>query len=289
MNKRPYVLYSDSTCDLPPEKLSAMDCKLLQFTFEIDGQEYTNDKISMHEFYQKMRNDSTTKTSQISVGVLEDAFEQEIRKGRDVLYLAFSSGLSGTYNSACIARDNLREKYSDAKVEVIDSLCASSGEGLLLILAEKKKRQGMSMRQLVSWLEISRYDVCQVFTVDNLKYLYRGGRVSKTASIAGTVLGIKPLLNVDNDGKLVVADKVRGRKQSIAKLGEMIRERQGDYDNSVVTISHGDCREDAEAAADMMRDIFGQDIEVVIGYTGPVIGSHSGPGTLALFFMGKYR
>lgn len=289
MNKRPYVLYCDSTCDLPPEKLSAMDCKILQFTFEIDGQEYTNDKISMHEFYQKMRNDSITKTSQIAVGVLEDAFEQEIQKGRDVLYLAFSSGLSGTYNSACIARDNLREKYSDAKVEVVDSLCASSGEGLLLILAERKKRDGMSMSQLMSWLEIHRFEVCQVFTVDSLKYLYRGGRVSKTASIAGTVMGIKPLLNVDNDGKLVVADKVRGRKQSIAKLGEMIRARQGDYDNSVVTISHGDCREDAEAAADMMREIFGQDTEVVIGYTGPVIGSHSGPGTLALFFMGKYR
>lgn len=289
MSKKPYVLYCDSTCDLPPERLATMDCKILNLTFEIDGQEYTDDKISMHEFYEKMRNDSMTKTSQISVGVIESAFEAEIQKGRDVLYLTFSSGLSGTYNSARIAKENLLEKYKDAKIEIVDSLSASSGEGLLLIFAERKKREGMNISQLVSWLEVNRYDVCQIFTVDNLKYLARGGRVSKGASLAGSIMGIKPILNIDNDGKLIVADKVRGRKQSIARLGEMIKARKGDYDNSIVTISHGDCREDAEAAAKMMKEIFGENTEVVIAYTGPVIGSHSGPGTLALFFMGEYR
>lgn len=289
MSKKPYVLYCDSTCDLPPERLATMDCKILNLTFEIDGHEYTDDKISMHEFYEKMRNDSMTKTSQISVGVIESAFEAEIQKGRDVLYLTFSSGLSGTYNSARIAKENLLEKYKDAKIEIVDSLSASSGEGLLLIFAERKKREGMNISQLVSWLEVNRYDVCQIFTVDNLKYLARGGRVSKGASLAGSIMGIKPILNIDNDGKLIVADKVRGRKQSIARLGEMIKARKGDYDNSIVTISHGDCREDAEAAAKMMKEIFGENTEVVIAYTGPVIGSHSGPGTLALFFMGEYR
>ena len=286
---RPYILYSDSTCDLNAQTLAAMDVKILQLVFEIDGVSYTNDNISMEEFYAKMRADAVTKTSQIPTGLYIDEWEKEIMAGNEILYLAFSSGLSGSYSSSLIARDTLLEKYPDAKIEIVDSLCASSGEGLLLYYAEKKKREGMGIDQLKSWLEVNRYHLCHVFTVDDLKYLFRGGRVSRAAAIAGTVMNIKPVLNVDNDGHLIPQGKIRGRKQSIRKLGDMIRERLGSYENKVVALSHGDCIEDAQAAADMMREIFGADTQVIINYTGPVIGAHSGPGTLALFFMGEYR
>lgn len=289
MANRPYTLFCDTTCDLPEERLAKMDCKLIPLTFEIDGQSYTTADISMQEFYRRMREDAATKTSQISVGVCEEAFEEEVKNGRDVLYLTFSSGLSGTYNSANIAKDNVLEKYPDAKILVVDSLSASSGEGLLLIYAEQKKREGMNIDQLAAWIEVNRFKICHVFTVDDLKYLFRGGRVSRAAALAGTVLGIKPVLNVDNDGHLIPQDKVRGRKQSINRLGDMIRERKGNNENKIVTMSHGDCIEDAKYAEKMMKEIFGEDTEVVIAYTGPVIGAHSGPGTLALFFWGDYR
>ena len=289
MANRPYTLFCDTTCDLPEERLAKMDCKLLPLTFEIDGKPYTTADISMQEFYRRMREDAVTKTSQIAVGVCEDAFEEELKNGRDVLYLAFSSGLSGTYNSANIAKNNLMEKYPEAKIVVVDSLSASSGEGLLLIYAEQKKREGLTIDQLEAWIEVNRYKICHVFTVDDLKYLFRGGRVSRAAALAGTVLGIKPVLNVDNDGHLIPQDKVRGRKQSINRLGDMIRERKGNNENKIVTMSHGDCIEDAKYAEKMLKEIFGEDTEVVIAYTGPVIGAHSGPGTLALFFRGDYR
>ena len=289
MANRPYTLFCDTTCDLPEERLAKMDCKLLPLTFEIDGKPYTTADISMQEFYRRMREDAVTKTSQIAVGVCEDAFEEELKNGRDVLYLAFSSGLSGTYNSANIAKNNLMEKYPEAKIVVVDSLSASSGEGLLLIYAEQKKREGLTIDQLEAWIEVNRYKICHVFTVDDLKYLFSGGRVSRAAALAGTVLGIKPVLNVDNDGHLIPQDKVRGRKQSINRLGDMIRERKGNNENKIVTMSHGDCIEDAKYAEKMLKEIFGEDTEVVIAYTGPVIGAHSGPGTLALFFRGDYR
>ena len=289
MSERPYVLYCDNTCDLPPEKLAAMDCKIMPLSFQIDGCSYSTEDITMAEFYKKMREDSITKTSQINVGDYERVFAEELEKGNDILYLAFSSGLSGSYNSAVIAKNELLEKYPDRRIEIVDSLSASAGEGLMLIYAEMKKRGGMTLEQLADWLEKNKLTFCHVFTVDDLKYLFRGGRVSRAAAIAGTMLGIKPVLNVDNEGHLIPQGKVRGRKQSIRKLGDMIRERAGDFENPIVTISHGDCIEDAEAAADMMREIFGKDTEVLIAYTGPVIGAHSGPGTLALFFRGAQR
>lgn len=289
MNNRPYTLFCDTTCDLPPEQLEKMDCKLLPLTFEIDGKSYTTEDISMPEFYARMRKDAVTRTSQIAVGTYIDAFEAELQKGNDVLYLAFSSGLSGSYSSACIVRDQMKEKYPDQKVIVVDSLAASSGEGLMLIYAEQKKREGLSIEELEQWIIDNRMSFCHVFTVDDLKYLFRGGRVSRAAAIAGTMLGIKPVLNVDTEGHLIPQAKVRGRKQSIKKLGDMIRERVGNYENKFVTMSHGDCIEDAKEAERMMKDIFGEDTQVITAYTGPVIGAHSGPGTLALFFRGDHR
>lgn len=283
------MLYSDSTCDLSEEILAGMDVKILNLQFEVDGKVYTAAEMPMSEFYGRMRADAATKTSQIAFGTYEEAFEAEILAGNNVLYLGFSSGLSGSYASSLIARDTLLEKYPEAKIICVDSLCASTGEGLLLYYADRKKREGMDIDELAKWLEDNKLHLCHVFTVDDLKYLHRGGRVSKTAAIAGTILGIKPVLHVDNEGHLIPLAKVRGRKQSINKLAEMIKERKGDHENKIVAISHGDCAEDAEYAAKLMRDIFGKNTEVLICYTGPVIGAHSGPGTLALFFMGDHR
>ncbi|MBR1423680.1 MAG: DegV family protein [Ruminococcus sp.] len=287
--KKGYKLYSDSTCDLSQELLSKMDVSILDLSYEVDSTVYVGSEMSMKVFYDRMRNGAMTKTSQISPAVYEQAFEKDIRNGYDILYLAFSSGLSGSYNGACIARDTLLEKYPDAKIVCVDSLCASTGEGLLLIKAEKKKRAGMALDDLAEWLEANKLHLCHVFTVDDLKYLRRGGRVSTAAAVAGSVLGIKPILHVDNDGHLIPIGKIRGRKQSINRLAELVSEKVGGWENKEVAICHGDCIEDAEYAAKLMKERLGNDIEVHICYTGPVIGAHSGPGTLALFFMGEER
>ncbi|MBQ6634600.1 MAG: DegV family protein [Ruminococcus sp.] len=287
--KKGYRLYSDSTCDLSTDLLDKMDVKILDLTYEVDSTSYIGNEMSMKVFYDRMRNGASTKTSQIPPTVYEQAFEAEIKNGYDILYLGFSSGLSGSYNGACIARDMLMDKYPEARIICVDSLCASSGEGLLLIKAERKKREGMSIDKLAEWLEANKLHLCHVFTVDDLKYLRRGGRVSTAAAVAGSVLGIKPILHVDNEGHLIPVGKIRGRKQSINKLVELMSEKVNGWENKEVAICHGDCMEDAEYAANLMKERLGNDTVVHICYTGPVIGAHSGPGTLALFFMGEVR
>lgn len=287
--EKEYKLYSDSTCDLSDEMLAQMDVSILNLTYEVNGNSFQGNEMHMETFYNQMRSNATTKTSQIPPSVYENAFENDIKNGFDILYLGFSSGLSGSYNGACIARDTLLEKYPDAKIICIDSLCASTGEGLLLYKADEKKKTGMTIDQLSDWLEANKLHLCHVFTVDDLKYLHRGGRVSKATAIAGSILGIKPVLHVDNDGHLIPVGKVRGRKQSLNKLVDMMSERIGGWDNKVVAICHGDCIDDAHYVAELVRERLGGFVEIFICYTGPVIGSHSGPGTLALFFMGEER
>ncbi|MBR4554670.1 MAG: DegV family protein [Ruminococcus sp.] len=287
--QRKYVLISDSTCDLPSEIVSQMGIKLMKFTFEIDGKTYPDGGMEFHDFYDMMRHGSSTKTSQISPSQAEITFEEALKRGFDILCLSFSSGLSGTYNSACIARDNLMEKYPKAKIICIDSLCASTGEGLLLYKAWEKKRAGMGIDELARWIEENKLHLCHLFTVDDLKYLQRGGRISKATAVAGSILGIRPILHVDDEGRLVSIGKVRGRKQSLNKLIELMEERVSGYDNPVIGICHGDCWGDADYVADMARKKLGQNIKIIVSYTGTVIGAHSGPGTLAFFFMGDKR
>ena len=289
MKKISYKLYSDSTCDLSKEILDTMDVRLFELSFEVNGNTYTGDMMSLPEFYNAMRKGAMTKTSQVSPQTYEEEFERCIQEGYDILHLGFSSGLSGSYQAACIAKDTLLEKYPKAKIVIIDSLCASTGQGLLLIKADRLRREGMSIGELSQWLEENKSHTCHVFTVDDLEYLRRGGRVSRTAAVAGSILGIKPILHVDNEGHLIPLGKVRGRRQSLDKLIDMIKERCGSWDNSEVCICHGDCYEDALYCADKMRELFGKKTKVNICYTGAVIGAHSGPGTVALFFMGDKR
>lgn len=287
--KRPYKLYSDSTADLSEELLSAMDVSIVKLSFDINGKTYQDGDVSMETFYKNLREGALSKTAQIAPATYEEVFEKELAAGYDILYLGFSSGLSGSYNSSCIARDNLLEKYPEAKIICIDSLCASTGEGLLLYKADEKKKSGMDIDELAKWIEATKLHLCHVFTVDDLKFLRRGGRVSATAAFAGTLLGIKPLLHVDNEGHLIPLGKVRGRKQSLDKLVEMMEERVGGWENPVVMICHGDTRGDAEYVEKLVKEKLGARTDVKICYTGTVIGSHSGPGTLALFFMGEER
>lgn len=287
--KREYKIFSDSTCDLPEEIISQLGVEILKLSFEIDGKSYSDGDMSFKEFYDKMRSGSSTKTAQITPDACERSFEKAIGEGYDILYLGFSSGLSGSYNSGCVARDLLLEKYPDTKIICVDSLCASTGEGLLLYKACEKKNEGMDIDELAEWLEENKLHLCHMFTVDDLKYLHRGGRVSKATAIAGTVLGIKPVLHVDNEGHLIALGKVRGRKQSLNKLVEMMEERLGGYENPVIAICHGDCIEDAEYVAKLVQSKLPKKAKVIYSYTGTVIGAHSGPGTIALFFMGDHR
>lgn len=288
-NKRKYILMSDSTCDLPAELYSQMGVKILKLSFEIDGQSHSDGDMDYHEFYDKMRNGSLTKTSQISPAQAEAAFEKQIKNGLDILYLSFSSGLSGTFNSASMARDNLLEKYPDARIVCIDSLCASTGEGLLLYKAWEKMCEGYDIDELARWIEENKLHVCHLFTVDDLVYLQRGGRISKVTAVAGAILGIKPILHVDDEGRLVAIGKVRGRKQSLNKIIDLMCERIEGYENPVIGISHGDCWGDADYIAELARRKLGQETKVITSYVGTVIGAHSGPGTLAFFFMGDKR
>ena len=286
---RPYKLYSDSTADLSEDLLREMDVSIVKLSFEMNGKTYCDGDMSMETFYKKLREGAVSKTAQIPPSTYEEVFEKEIQAGYDILYMGFSSGLSGSYNSSCIARDNLMEKYPQAKIICIDSLCASTGEGLLLYKSDEKKKSGMDIDELAKWIEATKLHLCHVFTVDDLKFLRRGGRVSATAAFAGTLLGIKPLLHVDNDGHLIPLGKVRGRNQSLNKLVDMMEERVGGWENPVVMICHGDAIKDAEYVERLVKERFGKQTEVKICYTGTVIGSHSGPGTLALFFMGEER
>ncbi|MBR1764186.1 MAG: DegV family protein [Ruminococcus sp.] len=289
MADRKYILASDSTSDLPADVVQKMGVRMIKLSFEIDGETHADGDIPYDDFYAKMRAGSATKTSQVSPTTCEAFFEKILQEGYDILYLAFSSGLSGTFNSSCMARDNLLEKYPDARIVCVDSLCASTGEGLLLYKAWQKKQEGLGLDELAQWLEDNKLHLCHLFTVDDLKYLHRGGRISKATAVAGAVLGIKPILHVDNEGRLVAIGKVRGRKQSLNKLVELMGERLGDYENPVIGICQGDCLGDADYVAELAKQKLGRDIEVIISYTGTVIGAHSGPGTLALFFMGEER
>jgi len=288
-NTREFAFITDSTCDLPIDILQENNVMWLSLTYEVNGTEYnSSNTLPVEEFYAKMRAGSVTKTSQITPDAFRDVFEKVIESGRDILCVNFSSGLSGTYNSARIAGESLKEKYPDAKIYIIDSLCASLGEGLLVYKAIQLINDGKSIDEVALWLEENKLHLCHMFTVDDLMFLHRGGRVSRTSAIAGSILGIKPGLHVDNEGHLMPLAKVRGRKQSLNWLVDNMAERIGSWENDTIAICHGDCIDDANYVANLVKSRFGIE-HVIINHTGPVIGSHSGPGTIALFFMGDYR
>ena len=287
-----YRIVTDSTIDLTQKMIEELELTVISLRFTIDGKTY-QDKSDLSEmptetFYAKLREGKMSTTSQVNADEFMRTFEPILEAGEDVLYIAFSSGLSGTCQSAYIARDELKEKYPERKIYVFDSLCASMGEGLLVYQAALLKRAGTDIDSLYKWLGENVLRLCHWFTVDDLNHLKRGGRVSTTAALVGTMLGIKPVLHVDDEGHLIPVSKVRGRRQSLDALVQKMGETAIHPGEQTIFISHGDCLKDAEYVADQVRAKFGVK-NIQINFIGPVIGAHSGPGTVALFFFGTQR
>lgn len=286
---REYVITTDSTVDLSKEFLNEKEITVLSLSYILDGVTYKDmGGLTGKEFFDKLRNGSLPTTSQINPEEAKETFEQIVKEGKDILHIAFSSGLSGTYNSCRIAAEDLMEEYPESKVIVIDSLCASMGEGLLLYKAIELKEEGKSLEELADWVEANKLHICHNVTVDDLFHLHRGGRISKATAVLGSMVKIKPIIHMDNEGKLVVIGKERGRKKSITNLVDRMEKQMGEYDNSICMITHGDCEEDALYLKTLLEERFGVK-KVIIHGIGSVIGSHTGPGVLAVFFMGDER
>ena len=287
-----YILISDSSTDLTPELMKESNVEILPLTFIIDGKPYSNyldeREMPIKEFYSLLRNGKIVTTGQVNVKNFLDVFENYLKNGLDILYIAFSSGLSGTYNSATIAAAELSQKYPERKIIVVDSLSASMGEGLLVYLAAQKAKRGAGIDEVAKWVEENKLNLCHWFTVDDLMFLKRGGRVSSAAALMGTALGIKPVMHVDNEGHLIPISKVRGRRKSLDALVSKMEESAINPKEQVVFISHGDCIEDAEYLAKQIKSKL-KVKDIKINTIGPVIGAHSGPGTMALFFLGSER
>ena len=284
-----YQIITDSCCDFPTPMYETLGLRFVPLSVEFRGE--TNDDRnddSLKEMYDGLRSGQAAKTSAVNPSRWGEVIEPALSAGQDVLVLAFSSGLSTTYQSAVIAAEELGEKYPERTIRVVDTLCASMGQGLLVWYACKKRDEGLSLEALRDWVTEMRFHLCHWFTVDDLMYLKRGGRISAATALVGTMLQIKPLLHVDDEGHLISMSKARGRKAAIDALVRKAQELGAGYDNSTMFISHGDCREDAEYLAQQLKEKCGVK-EVVISYVGAVIGSHSGPGTLALFFLGSHR
>lgn len=286
-----YKIMTDMTSDLPIDYYEKNSILYpLEFSYSIDGTEYSKfTDIPITEFYAKMRSGSVTKTAQITPDMYENEFRKVLDEGYDLIYICFSSGLSGSYNSARIASENIKESYPERKIAVIDSLSASAGEGLLVAKTAMMRDKGMGFDDLVNWVENNKLHIIHLFTVDDLMFLHRGGRVSKTSAIAGSILGIKPMLHVDNEGHLIPVSKVRGRKQSLNDLVDRMEKMiTNDYDNNLIIIGHGDSPEDAEYVSSLIKKRLGFK-NIMINHIGMVVGAHSGPGTMALFFMAEER
>ena len=289
---RDYVIMTDSCCDLTDQMARDLELEVLPLTMHMDGQDYPNDlagtAISNQEFYKRIRAGKLATTSAVNVGQFQDAMRRVLESGRDIVCVCFSSALSTTYQSAVIAAEDLRAEFPEAEIYVVDSLSASLGQGLLLYLAVEQKRKGLTAAELAKWVEDNRLTVCHWFTVDDLNFLKRGGRVSATTALLGTMLSIKPIMHTSDEGKLVPVSKARGRKAAIAALLDKIEALGIHPEKQTMFICHADCEEDAKAVAQTIQDRFGTPT-VHINYIGPVIGSHTGPNTMGIFFVGTQR
>ena len=285
-----YVIYTDSACDISPEMLKEWGVyyRPLYLHFEGENTLYSNDEISSEDFYKRMREGGVAKTSAVNAEDFSEGFEQILKEGKDILYVGFSSGLSTTFNSARIAAGDLKEKYPERKILLVDTLAASAGEGLIVYLTAKKKAEGATIEEAFAYAEELKWNTSIWFTVDDLVYLKRGGRVSAAAAFFGNMLGIKPVLHMDTEGHLVPVIKVRGRKTAVDTLAKKYEELATDTKNNTIFISHAECEADALRLKSIFEEKHGASVEVITGI-GPVIGAHAGPGTLALFFVGKER
>ena len=286
-----YTLFTDSATDLSVELIREMGVEVVPLRFHLGNQEYKNypddREMSNKEFYKLLRSGQTATTSQVNQADWMQAFQSALDQGRDVLCLAFSSGLSGTYQAATLAAQELAPLYPERTIQVIDTLQASMGEGLLVYHTACMKNDGYSLAHVADWVEQNKDKICAWFTVDDLMFLKRGGRVSGAAAVAGTLLGIKPVLHIDLEGHLIPMEKVRGRKASLDALVKHFSESNVDLNQQVVFLSHSDCAEDCEYVEHQIASLGVK--KIFTSNIGPVIGAHTGPGTVALFFSGQNR
>ena len=284
-------IITDNGCDLDLDWLSKNNIHFIKFGLVLDDEEFegeTGKVIGTVEFYEKLKDGAMPKTNQINPFTAKEHIEPFLKDGYDVLYVSFSSGLSGSCNSVKLAAMELEDEYPERKIRVVDSLCASLGQGLFLDYIVKYLNTGSSLDDTVKYAEDLKLHICHEFTVDDLFHLKRGGRVSTTSAIVGTILSIKPVLHVDDNGKLVAVHKVRGRKSSIKKLFEIFKGNNCIEDDEPIFISHGNCYDEVLKLVEMIKEIKPNN-DIYINYIGPIIGSHSGPGTIALFYRGKTR
>ena len=284
-----YVILTDSSCDLPDDIVKKYQLEILQLDFIVEGEgSFHNDQADIEKVYSKLRNGANIKTSAANISQASEAIEALFNQKKDILYLGFSSGLSSTYQTVYMAGQELMEEYPERKMISVDTLAASMGQGLLVYKACQAKDSGKSLEENAQYIEEIKLKLCHWFTVDDLFFLKRGGRISGVTATVGTMLSIKPILHVDDEGHLINVSKVRGRKAAITELANRMEKLAVHPEDQDIFISHGDCIEDAEKLASIIKERFGND-RITISYVGPVIGAHSGPGTLALFFMGEER
>ena len=287
-----YEIVTDSSADLTDELIQEYGIHIVSLSFRVGGEEFPcyvqGQKTDYKQFYDRMRKGEMVDTSLIDMSTCRDIFEGILRRGNDVLYIGFSSALSGSYNAGAMVAESLRGAYPERRIATIDSLSASMGEGLLVYYAAEQRRDGKSMDEVSDWLIENRLHLCHWFTVDDLFHLKRGGRISAATALVGTMLGVKPVLHVDNEGKLVAVGKVRGRRKSLETLVDEMEKTCTNPTEQLVFISHGDCVEDAQHVERLVRERL-KVKDVQINYVDLVIGAHSGPGTVALFFLGVQR
>ena len=285
-----YKIITDSCCDFTQQQYDELDVSYACLSVMYKGETHDNfsDPTAVKAFYDELRAGVTATTSAVNPEGWAAVMKPALEEGKDVLVLAFSSGLSTTYQSAVIAAGELQEQYPDRKIHVVDTLCAALGQGLLVWYACKKRDEGMDLDTLTAWVEENKHHLCHWVTVDDLSHLKRGGRISATTALVGTMLNIKPIIYVNEEGKLINTAKVRGRKPAIEYLVKKTAELGEGYDNETVFVAHGDCPEDAAALEAALKEKCGVK-NVITGYVGPVIGAHTGPGVLVVFFMGKSK
>ncbi|MEG0072120.1 MAG: DegV family protein [Raoultibacter sp.] len=288
-----FEIVTDSSCNLTEEMIDACDLHILPLTFMVDDKQFQSylkgEHTDLKQFYTMMRQGKVITTSLPNLADSEALLRSRLLAGKDVLYLGFSSALSGTYEAIELLCKDLQLQFPNRKIHAVETLAASGGEGLLVYHAVQHARAGKTLEQVASWVEDNRLKLAHWFTVDDLMFLLRGGRVSKASAYAGTMLNIKPILHVDNEGRLIAKEKVRGRKKSLqALVGHMADTATRPLEEQTIFITHGDCIEDAEYVARLLREKWGI-TKIIINYVDPVIGAHSGPGTIALFFLASQR
>lgn len=287
-----YVIITDSSCDLPQELADQLGLEVLPLEVMADGKNYRNwldgREIGFKEFYKLAREGKELKTSAVNTAAFEEKMEKLLEEGKDILYIGFSAGLSTTYNSGEAAARELREKYPDRKIYTVDTLAASLGQGMIIYYAAKKKEAGATIEEVRDFVENEKLHMCHWFTVDDLNYLKRGGRISAATAAVGTMLSIKPVMHMDNEGHLVAVGKARGRKAALCQLLDTMGELGEGLEGQTTFICHSDCMDDAQYVASQMKERFGV-AQVNINWIGPVIGAHTGPGTIGIFFWGSER